>query len=178
MPAGTETREGCTTDISGRCKKSEDNGGRRWARGRRRAEGRGRFARLACGPRFPYLSFPDAYVLLGPAWCSLHAIRLPRVESLREPITWCIIHNACYISPATCASPCLLRFSSIAGITFAAAPASFDSLFTARFNNERAHGASEDVGDKFDLAKLQRNDAGASGAHALMYIQSIKSARN
>lgn len=29
----------------------------------------GRFARLACGPRFPYLSFPDAYVLLGPAWC-------------------------------------------------------------------------------------------------------------
>lgn len=40
----------------------------------------------ACGPRFPYLSFPDAYVLLGRAM-SRYTIRLPRVESLREPIT-------------------------------------------------------------------------------------------
>lgn len=161
MPARKERRKGCT-DISGRCKESEDNGGRRCAR-EEGQEGRGRFARLACGPRFPYLSFPDAYVLLGPAWCSLHTIRLPRVESLREPITWCIIHNACYISPATCASSRLLRSSSL-GIMFAAAPASFDSLFTARFNNGSVHGAGLDVGDKFDLAKLQRNAVGASNA--------------
>lgn len=52
----------------------------------------------ACGPRFPYLSFPDAYVLLGRA-VARYTIRLARVESLREPITWCIIHNAWPVPP-------------------------------------------------------------------------------
>lgn len=59
----------------------------------------------ACGPRFPYLSFPDAYVLLGRS-VARYTIRLARVESLREPITWCIIHNAWPVParplPATC----------------------------------------------------------------------------
>lgn len=69
--------------------------------------------------------------------------------------------------PARASSPSALLLDR-ARITFAGAPASFDSLFTARFNNESAHGASEDAGDKFDLAELQRYAAAASDARILM----------
>lgn len=148
MPARTETREG-STDISGRCKESEDNGGRRCARvGEVRA-----FREAGMRTTFPLFIVSRCLCFTRPGLVFLHTIRLPRVESLREPITWCIIHNACYISPATCASPSLL----LADITFAGAPVSFDSPFTARFKNESMHGTAEDVGDKFDLAKLQWN---------------------
>lgn len=41
---------------------------------------------VACGPRFPYLSFPNAYVLVerGRGYTNITSAR---VESLREPIT-------------------------------------------------------------------------------------------
>lgn len=42
---------------------------------------------VACEPRFPYLSFPDAYVLLDRGRAAVHDNAMARVESLREPIT-------------------------------------------------------------------------------------------
>lgn len=136
--------------------------------------GWGRYARLACGPRFPYLSFPDAYVLLGPAWCSLYTIRLPRVESLREPITWCIIHNACYISPATCASSCLLCFSSLVSRVWLLPRRStrfsrLASIMKTCAARTKILGTNL---NKFDLVKMHWNTTGASDRCTLMRILS------